>query len=293
MNWFLEDDESGFVGFRPPGRAEVRRLRALLQRLFRVAAKPLVSEGWIAHTSSLTFRHVPGNWGHITLGWEPTGSPTSFTLSAGTRSAHLTRVLERRDPDRLPSNRYLWLHAVVLWEYPLTFVHADAGRPAGPLVIPDRRDVFGLYDGVPREAIDDPSWRPGELNPGTASAWLRDALADLAPRVVHLLSDEAIRDWILNSPDDLTPYRLRRAALLSRHLGLAAELEAILARDRLAMVELERKSREADLEDSTVLGITPAEARRRRVPDVDWDRRFEPAMWSHGRFVEFLRSLDR
>jgi hypothetical protein len=223
--------------------------------IVRRESRDLRARGWKLGSSSLVRRGAQGEWGHIRFHaprWE--GPPMRVDTYAGVTSPYLMRVLDRLDPTKPPPPDFVASHAFVLWQYALTF-EPEASQEPAPLKLPVR-----------------PSQEPDViLTPETAGPWLRSALRLVAPKVEGLCDERAIRDWLLAYANAENYSDLRKAALLTRHLGLPDELPPILERAEAAKAAMDAYF--------VSIGMRPLNAERgtRHIGD-----------WSHRHFLEFL-----
>jgi hypothetical protein len=243
-------------------RARRRQLRRQLVRHFQAAARGLEGAGWRIRGSSVAIQDGTGNWGAIILEHRYGEDPIEFALGSGVESAYLLRTLRERAPDRPPRGCWhAWLSAGRLIGYSDT-----PSRQRPPLIeIPEQPDGWtATWHSGPGQQI------VGTLDPASAVDWFRDAMERLAPRLLALMPDAAIREWLLYGRNALHLSHVREAALLSRHLGLVDDIPAILA-------AAEREYHEE----------------ARRLGPQEWtDRSFQPMMWSHARFLRFLDQVE-
>src|SRR5206468_3561278 len=117
-----------------------------------------------------------------------------------------------------------------------------------------------------------------EIGPDSVESWIESYLATVVPEVVGLCSDQALRVWLLDEGRAerdgrrLTSNHLRRAALLTRHLGLENEVPTVLA---LAQAKW--------LEERARAPIEPALQAR-----FDRTKSRYPAFWSHERWLRWF-----
>ncbi len=235
-------------------------LRSELYAMVRAAARPFRGRGWQVRSNNLAIRGADGAWGQIVVTAEGRRGPQLVAgLYAGTVSAYLMKVVNQLDPEKVPPPAFVGAHTRVLWQAQIRFDPA-ASEPPPPLTLPQpSNQEIGVV-----------------LGRTTASDWLAAAFAEVVPSVEGLCSDLAIRDWLLDDAGPTGTFDLRYAALLTRHLGLDDEVDAILRRAEAAEVERDRWWR--------AQGIEPIKQ--------DRSTRY-PQSWSHRRFLRFFEAAPR
>jgi hypothetical protein len=243
----------------PPGtrlwtQVEDESVRRDFNRFVREASRPLRARGWHLSGHRLTFHAESGHWADIMIDFRAGAPPVPIFLFANVSSPYLLRTYNHLDPERRP--RRLSGHASLLWQVWIKYDPASTKRPKS-LKVPQRIDA---QTGI-------------VLGRTNAAAWLDDTLGRLAETMERLCSDRAIRDWIL-AFESANPSALRRAVLLTRHIGDVDRLPGVLEQTRIA----------TDAHAAAMMAGRP------RVPRND--RGKDQRLWSHTRFLRFLDELE-
>jgi hypothetical protein len=231
----------------------------------RASKRAVAGTGWRAGTSGAFIHTDDHHWGQVAFRFEPAKNQT-FALTAGALSPYLMRLINRLDPARNPPPDFIAASGQTEWFQPINY-RADYDGDAD---CEDPRVADPCTDFVGQMA---PSVT---LGPRCADAWVEARVHHLVQSTQPLLTDQGLRDWILQERRRRSIYRpdLRYAIILTKHLGLDDELPALMKQDR-------------ELHEQAMLN------ERSQQHQQAWDRkRNYNSLWSHERFARWLNEID-
>ena len=228
-------------------------------RLFREGAQPFERHGWRVATNRMVRRSPAGNWARIGISRDAWAGSLELMINCEIHSGQLLTSLDRRDPDvEPPAGLKVIPHLIPVAGYRVNYTPGDAPPTPRPLPVPS-----SYWDSEPRTL----------LGPATARAWMAASLGAIAEAAMRWSeTDLVLRDALLDLAGERQVAYVRRAALLTRHLGRDDELPAIVDRAEAAYRALA-----AAVADSGVV-------------HEDHNRSRDIGEWSHARFVQYLRA---